>query len=82
MTQTNVKLKVRGNKKLYPVGVTTYDQVFTHEEKLEMEKNILQTEKDCDNRSFLPMTAQQTYSGKRLTRTKFFFGYRYMWTRT
>lgn len=41
MTQTNVKIKVRGNKKLYPVGVTTYDHMFTHEEKQEMEKNIL-----------------------------------------
>jgi hypothetical protein len=28
------------------------------------------------------MTAQKTFSGNYLKRTKFFFGYRYMWTRT
>lgn len=27
------------------------------------------------------MTAQTTYSGQLLKRTKFFFGYRYMWTK-
>lgn len=28
------------------------------------------------------MTAQKTFSGNTLKRTKFFFGFRYMWTRT
>jgi len=28
------------------------------------------------------MTAQKTFAGGILKRTKFFFGYRYMWTKT
>ena len=28
------------------------------------------------------MTAQKTFTGQNLKRTKFFFGYRYMWTKT
>jgi hypothetical protein len=30
---------------------------------------------------YLPETAQQTFKRVKLTRTKFFFGYRYMWTK-
>ena len=41
MTQTKVKLKIRGTTKLYPVGVTTYDYLFTNEEMQGMEKNII-----------------------------------------
>ena len=35
----------------------------------------------CANDCFLPNTAHKTYSGSRLVRTKYFFGYRYMWTK-
>ena len=48
---------------------------------IDLEKEIMDTEKKCDDSVYLPNTAQQTFSGKRLTRTKFFFGYRYMWTK-
>ncbi|CDW84126.1 UNKNOWN [Stylonychia lemnae] len=67
--------------KNYPIGVTAYENFFTHQEMLEIEGLILQTEEQCSKNVFLPDTAQQTFSGTRLTRTKFFFGYRYMWTR-
>ena len=78
----------------YPVGITSYENFFSHDELLEMERNVDQTEAKCENRAFLPMTAQQTFSKqgaigqnpareakRRLVRTKFFFGYRYMWTK-
>jgi hypothetical protein len=47
-----------------------------------MEQNVEDTEKRSLDNTFLPMTAQKTFSGNTLKRTKFFFGYRYMWTRT
>ena len=47
-----------------------------------MEVHIEETEKKSLNNAFLPMTAQKTFSGNTLKRTKFFFGYRYMWTKT
>lgn len=47
-----------------------------------MEQNVEDTEKRSLDNTFLPMTAQKTFSGYTLKRTKFFFGYRYMWTRT
>ena len=43
---------------------------------------IEETEKKSLANAFLPMTAQKTFSGNTLKRTKFFFGFRYMWTRT
>lgn len=73
----------------YPVGVTSYENFYSHEELCEIERLVEETEKKCENRAFLPMTAQQTFSKanahptekkRRLVRTKFFFGYRYMWT--
>jgi hypothetical protein len=47
-----------------------------------MEHMIEETEKKSLNDDYLPMTAQKTFSGNTLKRTKFFFGFRYMWTRT
>jgi hypothetical protein len=47
-----------------------------------MEQNVEDTEKRSLDNTFLPMTAQKTFSGSTLKRTKFFFGYRYMWTKT
>lgn len=63
------------------VGVTCYENFYTHEEMNDMEKLIEQTEKQSLDDKFLPMTAQKTFTGVTLKRTKFFFGYRYMWTR-
>ena len=73
----------------YPVGVTCYQNFFSDSELKALEKEVENTEEKCKNRAFLPMTAQQTFNraglkdGRRgrLVRTKFFFGYRYMWTR-
>jgi hypothetical protein len=64
------------------VGVTTYENFYTEEEMRNMERHIEETEKKSLSNSFLPMTAQKTFSGIALKRTKFFFGYRYMWTKT
>lgn len=87
------KPEERKNPFNYPVGCTTYENFYSHEELCEIEKLVEDTEKRCKNRAFLPMTAQQTFNRQagdsssarkttgRLVRTKFFFGYRYMWTR-
>jgi hypothetical protein len=64
------------------VGVTCYENFYSHKEMDEMEKLIEQTEEQSLRDEFLPMTAQKTFTGQTLKRTKFFFGYRYMWTRT
>lgn len=64
------------------VGATTYENFYTHEEMLNMEKCIEDTEKRSLDNTYLPMTAQKTFCGNMLKRTKFFFGYRYMWTKT
>ena len=47
-----------------------------------MERCIEETEKSSLMNTYLPMTAQKTFTGSTLKRTKFFFGYRYMWTKT
>jgi len=65
----------------YPTGCVSYENFFTNEEMCEFENQIMHTEKLSKEDCFLPNTAQQTYSGKRLVRSKFFFGYRYMWTK-
>jgi hypothetical protein len=62
--------------------VTTYENFYTHEEMKNMERMIEETEKKSLVNAFLPMTAQKTFSGNTLKRTKFFFGFRYMWTKT
>ena len=64
------------------VGVTTYENFYSDQELKNMEAHIEETEKKSLNNTFLPMTAQKTFSGSTLKRTKFFFGYRYMWTKT
>lgn len=65
----------------YRVGVVTYENFFTHEELNEIEKLIEKTEEHSLLDVFLPETAQKTFSGEKLKRTKFFFGSRYMWTK-
>lgn len=52
----------RRNPLNYPVGCVTYENFFNHEELKGMESNVEETEKQCKNRAFLPMTAQQTFS--------------------
>ena len=64
---TKVILKSRqknkkNNPTLYPVGITSYENFFSHEELQEIENLVEETEKKCENRAFLPMTAQQTFS--------------------
>ena len=64
------------------IGVTAYENFFTDKELNEIEQMVHKTEQNSLNDAFLPMTAQKTFTGTNLKRTKFFFGYRYMWTRT
>jgi hypothetical protein len=63
------------------VGVTCYENFYTPKEMDQMEDLIMETEQRSFKDEFLPMTAQKTFTGVTLKRTKFFFGYRYMWTR-
>jgi len=65
----------------YHVGVTTYNNFFSHEELSAIESKCYQTERDFFNNHFFPMTGQMTCTSERVRRTKFFFGARYMWTR-
>lgn len=64
------------------VGVTTYENFYSNEEMKNIEGCIEETENKSLQNSYLPMTAQKSFSGNTLKRTKFFFGYRYMWTKT
>jgi len=62
------------------IGVVTYENYFSHEELLEIERLTHQTELEYFRGAFLPHTGQTTISGKKIKRTKFFFGSRYMWS--
>lgn len=64
------------------IGVTCYENFFSSEDLNKIERNVEITEYKSLKDSYLPMTAQKTFTGQTLKRTKFFFGYRYMWTRT
>lgn len=63
------------------VGIVTYENFFSHNKLLEIERRIEETEILSLKDAFLPETAQKTFSGEKLKRTKFFFGSRYMWTK-
>jgi len=63
------------------VGCVTYENFFTNEELKEIERNIDITDEESLKDLFLPETAQKSFAGKRIKRTKFFFGSRYMWTK-
>jgi hypothetical protein len=63
------------------VGVVTYENFFTNEELSEIEKDVEKTEELSLKEAYLPETAQKTFGGDKLKRTKFFFGSRYMWTK-
>jgi hypothetical protein len=73
--------KFKTSQEDFRVGVVTYENYFTNEELKEIEKEIEKTEALSLKDAFLPETAQKTFSGEKLKRTKFFFGSRYMWTR-
>ena len=62
------------------IGAVTYENFFSHEELLEIENYTHQTELEFFRGGFLPQTGQVTLSGKKVKRTKFFFGSRYMWS--
>lgn len=64
------------------VGITTYENFYSDADLRHMESCIEETERCSSDNMFLPMTAQKTFTGNTLKRTKFFFGYRYMWTKT
>ncbi|CAD8044026.1 unnamed protein product [Paramecium primaurelia] len=69
----------------YQVGAHAYVGYFTNEELLQMEKDIFEMELKGFDGHYLPMTAQishaQSNHHSSVRRTKFFFGYRYMWTK-
>ena len=61
------------------VGVTLYENIFSEEDLKKIESECFETELDSFNHKFLPMTAQMTQTNNKIRRTKFFFGYRYLW---
>lgn len=64
----------------YSIGVTTYTGLFSNEELLDLEKHANETEFDYFRGAYLPFTGQTSLNTKQVKRTKFFFGYRYMWS--
>lgn len=62
------------------IGVVTYENFFSHDELLNLEHLTHMTELEFFKGAFLPHTGQVSMSGKRVKRTKFFFGSRYMWS--
>ena len=48
----------KANPLNYPVGVTTYENFFHQQELFDIEKLVEETETKCEERAFLPMTAQ------------------------
>lgn len=65
----------------YRVGVVTYEGYFSNEVLKDIENCVEKTEELSLKDAFLPETAQKTFSGEKIKRTKFFFGARYMWTK-
>jgi hypothetical protein len=47
----------RSNPFNYPVGITAYENFFSHEELSQIERKIEETEEKCEVRAYLPMTA-------------------------
>ena len=73
--------KFKSSPEDYRVGIVTYQDFFSHEEICELENLTEKTEEFSLREVYLPETAQKTFSGEKLKRTKFFFGARYMWTK-
>lgn len=79
-------------RRLFPnfeVGITCYHNFFTKKELKLFENNIFSMEQKAFKSTyrftcldqFLQMTVQPSIVSTKIKRTKFFFGYRYMWTR-
>lgn len=64
----------------YRIGVVTYDNFFNNDELLKIEQKCHETEIDYYQGKFLPNTGQSRVSNNLIKRTKFFFGYRYLWS--
>jgi len=73
--------KFQTDKNELRVGVVTYENFYTSDELDELENCVERTEEYSLKDAFLPETAQKTFSGDKIKRTKFFFGSRYMWTK-
>jgi hypothetical protein len=73
--------KFKTSKDDLRVGVVTYENFYNHDELQTIERLIENTEEFSLKDAFLPETAQKTFAGEKLKRTKFFFGSRYMWTK-
>lgn len=73
--------KFQAHSNDYRIGVVTYENYFTNEELCEIEKLVEETESISMKDGYFPETAQKTFAGEKLKRTKFFFGARYMWTK-
>lgn len=50
--------KTKNDLYMYPVGITAYENFFSHSELQTIERKVVETETKCENRAFLPMTAQ------------------------
>jgi hypothetical protein len=73
--------KFQTDKNELRVGVVTYENFYSSEELDDLENCVERTEEYSLKDAFLPETAQKTFSGDKIKRTKFFFGSRYMWTK-
>lgn len=66
-----------------PVGVVQYNNFFTSEELAEMEREADITDEEARTGRYMdqPLTHQPSKKGARISRTKFFFAARYLWTK-
>lgn len=66
----------------FPVGVTTYTEIFSHEELNAIEAMADAVQEMAQNNDLPEECFHETIGrGGNLKRTKYFFGARYMWTR-
>jgi len=79
---TMIQAKTKHPQGLFPVGITTYTQLFSLEELSEMELKANELQNKAESGS-LPDCCFHTTASKSggLKRTKYFFGARYLWTR-
>ena len=78
---TRIKYNREEQNYRYPVGMTTYRNIFNENQLESLEKNVDETIDRIVNKQFLPNTYHQTRSknGLNLVRTKMFFNARYLW---
>jgi len=65
------------------VGVTQYNDFYTEAEMQEIERAADSTDQEAraGGYSDVPLTHQSSMKGARVSRTKFFFSARYLWTK-